>query len=540
MDPAQAEAQFQQAVAAYRGGDFPGAARLCEELLAFDPEHPAVLQLAGATALRQGRTDDAVQLFTAAVAAKPDDAGAQVNLGAALKAAHRLTEAAAAYREATVLAPENATAWYDLGNALQALGNDGEAADSYRRVLSLKPEHEHAAFNLGVLLLARDEPTEAAQLLAQVARQHPNSAAAQARLGFALRRAGNTEAAIDALRRALALDANDVDAMAMLATTLGEQGGDGLDQAAGLYRRALALAPARAEIWSNLAWTLAEIGQLDAALNAANEATRRDPELPAGHYHLGLIQQRRNALAEAEAALRQAIALNPRYVRAYSTLALVLESQGRHGDVAAIADPARVVQGFALDELIDVSDVDAFNRELVAFIHRTPTLMAERPNRATTGGAQTLDLAQDQAAVVQTFRDGVNQAVKRYLAARREAGPDGYFQTAPEHWELSIWAVVLASGGYQAPHNHPTGFISGVYYPKVPSVVGTRGEDGYIEFGPSNVTGPDGRQLASGLRMTARPQEGRMFLFPSYLWHRTIPCTSDEERISVAFDVLWR
>jgi len=539
MDPQQAEAQFQQAVAAYRGGDYATVAVLCDRLLGFDPQHPAVLQLAGATALRQGRAADAVRFFTDATRAQPQDAGAQVNLGAALKAAGRVDDAVAAFHAATTLAPDNAMAWFDLGNALQALERNDDAVRCYFRVLELEPGHHRAGFNLGSLLLALDEPDAAAEILATVTQQQPDSATAHARLGMALRRAGDTAGAIAALRRAIALDAGDVDVVAMLATTLGEQGHEVLGEAAGVYRQALALAPERAEIWSNLAWTLAEMGDLDEAVEAAHEATRHDPALPAGHYHLGLIHQRRNELAQAEAALRQALALNPRYVRAYSTLALVLEGLGRDDDVARIADPAHCVQGFALGELLDVGDIDDFNRRLVDFIHQNPTLMSERPNRATTGGAQTLDLAQDQAAVMQQFKAAVNRAVAQYLAARQHSDESGYFAEVPTQWQLSIWAVVLASGGFQAPHNHPTGFVSGVYYPRVPAVVGDDGEDGYIEFGPSNVTGADGQQLASSLRKTARPREGRMFLFPSYLWHRTIPYTSDEERISVAFDVLW-
>ena len=35
-----------------------------------------------------------------------------------------------------------------------------------------------------------------------------------------------------------------------------------------------------------------------------------------------------------------------------------------------------------------------------------------------------------------------------------------------------------------------------------------------------------------------KPEEGQMFLFPSYFYHRTIPFDSDEERVSIAFDVI--
>ncbi|MDG1799917.1 MAG: putative 2OG-Fe(II) oxygenase [Luminiphilus sp.] len=37
---------------------------------------------------------------------------------------------------------------------------------------------------------------------------------------------------------------------------------------------------------------------------------------------------------------------------------------------------------------------------------------------------------------------------------------------------------------------------------------------------------------------TIRPVVGSLVLFPSYLWHGTIPFTSDQSRISVAFDII--
>ena len=39
-------------------------------------------------------------------------------------------------------------------------------------------------------------------------------------------------------------------------------------------------------------------------------------------------------------------------------------------------------------------------------------------------------------------------------------------------------------------------------------------------------------------RRIGRSREGRVVLFPSYFYHRTIPFESDEQRISIAFDLM--
>jgi len=506
MDAPEAEQLFQQAVAAYRQNNFAVAASHCRRLLKVDPNHAAVLQLAGVVALRDKRSKKAVEYLSKAAELLPQDPGVRTNLAL----------------------------------ALTATGRRSEAISCYGQVVALNPSHGVAHFNMGQLLLQNGQYPEAVLSLEKAAELQPKSAEVHAVLGQGQRLAGDLPAAISAFRVSLSLDRKNADNLALLANALGEQDSSNFVEAVALYREALDIAADRGEIWSNLAWTLCEIDDLDGAREAAETAIRRAPKLAAAHYHLGLIEMRGGADQAAEQALRKAIRLNPRYVRAYSALALVLENLQDDAAVAQLADPKTYVQGFMIDELIAVPSMADFNDRFVDFIHRHPTLMFDRPNRATTGGSQTLDLVDETAPIMKSFHNAIDQAVRQYLTVMKKGAANNYFRQTPKTWHKTIWAVVLRSGGYQAPHNHPTGFISGVYYPKVPAIVGKLGEAGFIEFGPSNVTGADDQQLSSALRFVGQPKPGRMFLFPSYMWHRTIPFESDEERISVAFDILWR
>jgi uncharacterized protein (TIGR02466 family) len=94
----------------------------------------------------------------------------------------------------------------------------------------------------------------------------------------------------------------------------------------------------------------------------------------------------------------------------------------------------------------------------------------------------------------------------------------------------------MARHGYETPHIHPDGLISGVYYVQLPDVVAQTDEahEGWIEFGA-----PD---PVYAIRSTppahlVQPVAGDMLLFPSYFWHRTIPFDSAQERLSIAFDL---
>ena len=58
-------------------------------------------------------------------------------------------------------------------------------------------------------------------------------------------------------------------------------------------------------------------------------------------------------------------------------------------------------------------------------------------------------------------------------------------RSPPRNWTLRLWGTVLQKDGRQTPHIHPLGWMSGVYYAKVPKdIVGDPGENGWLEFGP--------------------------------------------------------
>ena len=102
---------------------------------------------------------------------------------------------------------------------------------------------------------------------------------------------------------------------------------------------------------------------------------------------------------------------------------------------------------------------------------------------------------------------------------------------------LRMWGVILKSQGHQRPHIHPSAWISGCYYVRVPDAVSTAtgGNDGWIEFGRPH---PGLGAVAEPAITRVRPEEGRLVLFPSFFYHCTVPFTSDENRISIAFDVI--
>ena len=102
----------------------------------------------------------------------------------------------------------------------------------------------------------------------------------------------------------------------------------------------------------------------------------------------------------------------------------------------------------------------------------------------------------------------------------------------PNKTRFTAWSVIYEQG-HQISHNHPDGWISGVFYLKVPDDL--LDNEGSIEF---SIHGYDHKIIHNNFEnYTYKPKEGDLLLFPSSLYHKTIPYQSKKDRVVVAFDL---
>jgi uncharacterized protein (TIGR02466 family) len=103
----------------------------------------------------------------------------------------------------------------------------------------------------------------------------------------------------------------------------------------------------------------------------------------------------------------------------------------------------------------------------------------------------------------------------------------------------ACWATVLARGAAHKVHQHPNNFLSGVYYVRTHP-----GADTINFHDPRNQTGimrPPVIELTAENtdQVVVRVKDGTMLVFPSYLQHSVDPSTSDDERISISFNIMF-
>ena len=88
--------------------------------------------------------------------------------------------------------------------------------------------------------------------------------------------------------------------------------------------------------------------------------------------------------------------------------------------------------------------------------------------------------------------------------------------------------------GFQKAHIHPSGLLSGIIYLK--TITNAKENEGAIEFTLHDGQLPTLKEPVP--RILHQPKIGDIVLFPSSLYHKTIPIKQDQERSVIAFDLL--
>lgn len=99
-------------------------------------------------------------------------------------------------------------------------------------------------------------------------------------------------------------------------------------------RRVVALDPAHAGARCNLGNALLDLGEIDAAVEALGAAVTLLPRHASAHYNLGNALLAAGRGAEAEACFRQALALDPAHAGAWNNLGNALRERGENATAA--------------------------------------------------------------------------------------------------------------------------------------------------------------------------------------------------------------
>jgi uncharacterized protein (TIGR02466 family) len=529
----------------------------------------------GAALLADGRLADAQSAFSAVLAEHPGMEDAHLNLGLVLQRQGQMLAAAEQFEAVLQNNPDAQDARLSLALARLSMGNFHEALTAAEKLLHDPASVPAARAVQSKSLLGLGRVEQAFSIASAAVAAHPKHSVLRSALGDALTARGQLGEAVGTYEAALAQGDGRLGTRLSLAQCLLESG---------LYARAVLVlegegaAPCASghrggtdetHRWQLLGDALVADGLYARALEAYDKASTNQPQNAAllcrvaqaqfalGHNDDAEHSLQRAAVAEpgasepcvlaiensiASGRLEDALALCQRYTDdgfvAHEVLAaeaFLLNALGYTREAQHLAGFEQLVTTQVLTPPSTFSSLAEFNMALARGLRAHPSLTAEGAvSKATQNGQQSGNLLSTVDGVFADFEALLWSAVERYLDTLPVDDTHPYLHVRPELTGVHCWGVVLKRAGYQAPHIHPTGWVSGVYYPELPESLGSdRTHEGWLEFGLP----PE--SLATGVTLSGRrikPEEGLLVLFPSYLYHSTVPFAADVERVSLAFD----
>ena len=471
----------------YQNGQYFKAENLARALIKDFPKHQFAWKILGALLKNTGRVSESLICTKKAVKLSPQDAAAHLNLGIILKEVGKLEQAEASYRQAIFLKPNYAEAFNNLGNIFDDLGQLDDAEKYYNKAVKINPNFAEAYNNLGVTL----------------------------------KEIGKLEAAEARFKKAIALKPNYAEAYNNLGITLEKKGR--LSDAEASFRQAIVLKSNYSDAHNNL-------GNLLRINRNFKEAT----------FHFDRLNNDLSVALSLECLYN-----DKNYEEFNNRLNFLSKNDNMNLRIAAISsfashqmkkiDPYPFCKN-PLDfvTINNISDYD-FNSKILLdeIIKETDGYQLKWEARTTKFGFQgPSDIFENPSKSISLFLKLLQKEINNYYD-KYKSETNFFIKFWPKKYKLAGWYNRLIKNGHHKSHIHQTGWLSGVFYLK--TVSQPNNDEGAIEFG---LHGYDLAIIDKNYpRKLHKPKKGDIVLFPSSLFHRTIPFTTDSERSTIAFDL---
>ena len=421
-------------------------------------------------------------------------------LAICLKLQRRHQEALGYLDTALTLAPASDQIQSTRALVLQHLRRFEEAIAAYRAILERSPLDLDTHLQLNELLYRQGHDQRFLDSYELAARRAPRSPLPLIAKGQFLLQARNARAARDAFELALHIDADSGAALLGLGRSL-EALGD-LAGARTAHDKSVSVNAGAADAFTAFAGFLLRNDDSKQAFEMASRAHQLQPTDQSALAMLGLC---------------------------YRAIGDKREYQLNNYDA--------FVQVFDLEAPDGYEDIQKFNLDLSQYLDGLQSDVRENFTQTLRGGTRLYDeLFYNGHELVDKLCARIEDAIRRYVAEMRVTADHPFTSRKTSAFTFSgSWSSRIAGAGYHLNHIHPSGWISSAYYVAVPDCTADPvGKQGWLKFGePSDDFGP-----AFPPRITIPPRPGRLVLFPSYMWHGTVPYQSSQARTSIAFDVV--
>lgn len=565
-----ADAQQLLGMCLARAGQSDPALQAFARALALAPDHPLVLSNY-ALALRQaGRPWAALRLAQRASEVAPKSAKAWLDLGITAQAAGDHVRARSAALRALRLQPGDPSALLLAGNAACVAEALLDAGNAYRQILQHEPQHRQAWLGLGDVQRRAGRPERAIATYEQSRRRAGTSPELADAMVGALVDAGRTDEALQLAKEVVQQSPGFVPGWTTLANLAWEYAGKAEGELCLENFRAAALAQKQnPALRLGYAWFLFSTGRTEEALSHL-QALR-------AVYDAASLLLAQARVYDALGQLSQAAALYARLQRdGWESEPVFLNARARHllrahdGEAAAasaraatridssdqeawanlatawrllgderetwLCDCERLVGLVEVEPPPQFADRERFLHALADVLDGLHRARREPMQQSLRGGTQTAGrLFGRPEPLLEAARQSLMRGIERWLATLPADATHPFLSRRQRSVRIGgSWSVKLWSSGSHVNHIHSEGWMSSAFYVSLPPSVGKASQAGAIQFGQPPV------ELGLDLppRRVVVPRPGMLALFPSYMWHGTIPFQDQTPRTTIAFDMV--
>ena len=393
----------------------------------------------------------------------------------------------------------------------------------YREILKTNPNHANTRNNLGSVLKELGESQKAISCFQKAIEIQSNHAGAYYNLGIVFNELGELQKAISCFQKTIGIQSNHVGAYYNLGNAFREL--EESKKAIGYYEKAIQINPNHTYAYNNLGNVFKDLGEHKKAISyfqKTNSIVSKEELLKYSYLLDGLedYKKKLEKFVEKETCNRNVAAM----------AAYVSKKENIKNIYPFCKDPLNFV---FINNLKNVSTLtDNFSENLLERLEKVHSVWEPKTTTTKRGYQTSSNLFNSTDIEILKLQKIIEKQIITYRKVY-ELSEDYFIKKWPRKYKFSAWYVKLLKQGHQKPHMHAQGWLSGVFYIKVPKLLNKY--EGSIKFLLSSYDFPEDKNLPN---LIHSPNDFDLVLFPSSLIHQTIPFNSLDGRHSIAFDLI--
>ncbi len=251
--------------------------------------------------------------------------------------------------------PSNFDALHLMGLLAFKQGNADQSITFLSKAVKFNSKSSAAFFNLASVLANVDRNSEAIDALRPAIKLQPDYLEARTMRGILLSRAERYEEALPDLTRSVELNPNNADVQNALGIALFEL--NRYEEGSACCEKAVELNSQFSEAHNNLARMFLFLQRYEKVLEHSARAIMLDPNLAEAYYHRGIALTSLNRSGDACSDFARAISLNPVFAEAHVGYANALGRLGKFEEAIAASDQAIGLRPDSVDARISRSTI---------------------------------------------------------------------------------------------------------------------------------------------------------------------------------------